>query len=75
MEFKGIKKEYELLEDKILYSLKNVMRSGNFILGKEVKDLESKLADYVGVKHCVSCANATDGLILALMAAGVTRTD
>lgn len=75
MEFKGIKKEYELLEDKILHSLKNVMRSGNFILGKEVKDLESKLADYVGVKHCVSCANATDGLILALMAAGVTRSD
>ena len=75
MEFKGLKKEYELLEDKILSSLRDVMRSGNFILGKEVLALENKLAEYVGVRHCISCANATDGLILALMAAGITKED
>lgn len=75
MEFKGLKKEYELLEDKILASLKNVMRRGSFILGEEVVLLEDKLAKYVGVKHCISCANATDGLIMALMAIGVSSGD
>ncbi len=75
MEFKGLKNEYEILEDKIVDSLKRLMRSGSFILGKEVAELEAKLADFVGVKHCVSCANATDGLILSLMAAGVGSGD
>ena len=75
MEFKGLKKEYEILEENILAGLKKVMRNGRFILGEEVRTLESKLAEYVGVKHCISCANATDGLILALMAIGVSRGD
>jgi len=75
MEFKGIRKEYEVIENKILDSLKRVMRNGNFILGKEVSELEERLAEYVGVKHCVTCANGTDGLILALMAIGIKAGD
>ncbi len=42
--------------------------SGAYIMGKPVKELEAQLAEYVGVKHCLSCANGTDALTLALKA-------
>ena len=70
MEFKGLKREYELIGAEITDHIQKVIASGNFISGDDVVQLESKLADYVGVRHCISCANATDGLILALMAIG-----
>ena len=47
--------------------MQSVIDSAAFIQGKEVKELEEKLANYVGVKHCISCANGTDALQLALM--------
>jgi len=43
----------------------------DFILGKKVFDLEKKLADYVGVKHCVTCANGTDALLIPLMSKNI----
>ena len=44
------------------------MQKGNFILGDEVIELEEKLADYAGVKECVTCASGTDALLIPLMA-------
>lgn len=44
-------------------------------MGPEVQELEERLSDYVGAKHCVSCANGTDALQLALMALGVRHDD
>lgn len=75
MEFKGLKREYELIGAEITDHIQKVIASGNFISGDDVVQLESKLADYVGVRHCISCANATDGLILALMAIGLSHGD
>lgn len=46
-----------------------------FIGGRHVKKLEEVLAQYVGVKHCISCANGTDALQLVLMAWGVGEGD
>ena len=46
----------------------DAVASGAFIMGKPVKELEASLAEYVGVKHCISCANGTDALTLALKA-------
>ena len=51
--------------------LANVLASGKFILGPEVKELEEKLADYVGTKYCITCASGTDALQIALMALNI----
>ncbi len=50
-------------------------RSGAYIMGPQVAELEQQLADYVGVKHCISCANGTDALRLALTALGIGPGD
>lgn len=52
-----------------------VLAHGKYILGPEVKELEEKLADYVGVKHCIACANGTDSLLIALMGLGIGAGD
>jgi len=56
-------------------SLINVLKHGQYILGPEVQRLEGQLAAYVGTKHCVTVANGTDALLLALMAVGVKAGD
>ena len=68
MEFRDLKKQYQLHKSQIDSAIHDVLLSGHFIGGEQVKQLEIKLADYVGVKHCISCANGTDALQLALMA-------
>jgi dTDP-4-amino-4,6-dideoxygalactose transaminase len=67
MQFIDLGSQYRYLKDKIDRRIQNVLDHGHYILGPEVTELEEKLADYVGVKHCVTCANGTDALQLALM--------
>lgn len=66
MEFRDLKKQYQVLKPEIDEAVRRVMESGGFIMGQKVSELEQTLAEYVGVKHCVSCANGTDALTLAL---------
>lgn len=68
MEFRNLKKQYQVLKTEIDSNMQEVLQNTNFISGKQVVELEQKLADYVGMKHCISCANGTDALTLALMA-------
>lgn len=75
MQFRDLVAQYAHLESEILSGVRTVMEDGNFILGKAVDELEQKLAAYVGVKHCVSCANGTDALQLVLMAWGIGPGD
>lgn len=75
MEFRDIKKQYQLHKLEIDAAIQNVLLSSHFIGGEPVRQLEEKLADYVGVKHCISCANGTDALQLALMAWGTGPGD
>ena len=51
------------------------MAHGHYILGPEVAELEAELAAYCGAKYCISCANGTDALQIALMALGVGHGD
>ena len=53
----------------------SVASSSKYIMGPQVKELETQLAEYVGVKHCLTCANGTDALTLALKAWGVGEGD
>ena len=53
----------------------SVLNHGRYILGPEVEELETSLASYVGVKHCIAVASGTDALLIALMALGVQAGD
>ena len=68
MEFRDLKRQYQILKKEIDAGIEDVLTSARFISGSQVKELEEKLAAYVGVKHCITCANGTDAITLALMA-------
>lgn len=75
MEFRDLKAQYQELKQEIDKAVAQALESGHYIGGPEVNELERRLAKYVGVKHCVTCANGTDALQLALMAWGVGPGD
>ena len=75
MEFRDLKKQYKVLKDQIDAGIAEVLSSARFISGPQVKELEQQLAEYVGVKHCSTCANGTDGVTLGLMAWGIGEGD
>lgn len=66
MQFRDLKKQYEILKPEIDAGIQDVINNTSFILGKQVTELETRLAEYVGRKHCISCGNGTDALVLAL---------
>jgi len=68
MQFRDLKKQYVALKEEIDNGIQAVIDSTSFISGKQVEILEKELAEYVGVKHCITCANGTDALTMALMA-------
>lgn len=75
MEFRDLKTQYQQHKKEIDAVICQVLSCGGFIGGKPVKELEEQLAAYAGVKHCVTCANGTDALLLALMAWGIGSGD
>lgn len=75
MEFRDLKKQYEVLKPQIDAAIADVVTCSHFISGPQVAALEKKLAAYVGVKHCITCGNGTDALTLALMAWNVGAGD
>jgi dTDP-4-amino-4,6-dideoxygalactose transaminase len=56
-------------------AIAKVLDHGIYIMGREVAEFEEKMAAFTGAKHCISCANGTDALLLGLMACGVKRDD
>ncbi len=52
-----------------------MLEHGQYILGAETVELEKKLAEYVGAKHCIGAASGTDTLLIALMAYGIGPGD
>lgn len=75
MQFRDLKYQYQVLKEDIDAAMLKVASDCNFISGKQVKELEEELAGYVGAKHCISCANGTDALSLAMMAWGIKEGD
>ena len=75
MEFRDLKKQYQVLREGMDQAILNAVASGAYIMGPQVKELEKQLAEYVGVKHCLTCANGTDALTLALKAWGIGPGD
>lgn len=75
MEFRGLKTQYLQNKGAIDSAIQSTLLDGCFIGGESVRQLEEKLADYAGVKHCITCANGTDALQLALMAWNIGEGD
>ena len=75
MQFRDLKRQYEALQSDIDKAIKDVINSTAFIMGKPVMELEEELAAYVGVRHCIACANGTDALTIALKVWGVGKGD
>lgn len=75
MQFIDLKSRHKLIGDKINARIQKVMDHGQFILGSEVRELEQKLAEFTGAKHCVTVSSGTDSLLIALMALGVGAGD
>lgn len=75
MNFIDLKTQYQNYKQEIDKAVLSVLESGGFVMGKLVTDLETRLADYVGVKHALAVSSGTDGLLIALMALGIGRDD
>ncbi len=71
IEFRDLKRQYTQIEELIDAQIRNVIEETKFISGPQVKELEKALADYTGRKHCITCANGTDAISIALISAGI----
>ena len=75
MQFRDLKAQYQRYRNEINAAIQKVLTSARFIGGSEVDELEKLLAEYVDVKHCITCANGTEAMTLVLMAWGITAGD
>lgn len=75
MDFVDLKTPYRQLQESINSRIQSVLDHGQYILGPEVDLLEKRLADYVGVNHCISVSSGTDALLIALMACDISSGD
>ena len=75
MQFIDLAAQQKRIREKIESNIAVVLNHGKYIMGPEVKELEDRLADYVGVKNAIGCASGTDALLMALMAYGVGPGD
>ena len=75
MEFIDLAAQQQRIKSEIDANIQKVLTHGKYILGPEVTELEEKLAAYTGAKYCITCANGTDALQIALMALGVGPGD
>jgi dTDP-4-amino-4,6-dideoxygalactose transaminase len=75
VEFIDLKTQQDRIRGKIDARIKKVLDHGQYIMGPEVFELETKLSEFCGAKHVITCANGTEALIMPLMAKGFTKKD
>ena len=75
MDFIDLAGQQQRIRENIDRAIGKVLSHGQYIMGPEIRELEEKLAAYVGVRHAVGCASGTDALLMALMAYGVGPGD
>ena len=73
--FIDLKAQYMRIQDEVNAGIQRVLEHGKYIMGPEVAEFESKLADFCGAKHAITCSNGTDALVLGLMAYDVGPGD
>ncbi len=75
MQFIDLAKQQSLIRVKLEKRIKDVLDHGSYIMGPEIQELEEKLADYVGIQHCITCSSGTDALLMPLMAQRIGKGD
>ena len=73
MKFINLERQSYKLLSKNITSIKNIMRSSQFIMGKEVFKLENKLKKFIGSKYCITTSSGTDALLIALMSLNLKK--
>ena len=71
MQFVDLFAQHQSLKKELDEAIENVIRESSFIRGPHVEEFESKYAELLNAKHCVSCANGTDAIYIALKALGL----
>ncbi len=75
MQFIDLKAQYAALKDSVDARIHAVLEHGRFIMGPEVKELEERLTEYCGARHCVTVSSGTEALLISLLALGVQAGD
>ena len=75
MEFVDLKTQYRRYQTEVDERIRRVLEHGRFIMGPEIEELEKDLAARVGVKHCITVANGTQSLEIALRALDIGPGD
>jgi len=75
MEFIDLKTQYRLLRPAIQERIQAVLDHGQYIMGPEVEELERRLAEFTGARHCITVASGTEALLISLMALGIQPGD
>ena len=70
-----LKGQYIEIKSEVDKAILDVVSSTKFINGPEVKSFQTELADYLGAKHVITCANGTDALQISMMALGLKPGD
>lgn len=73
--FVDLNAQYRALKPQINERINRVLEHGQYIMGPEIFELEDKLAEFVGVKHCITASSGTDTLLIAMMALGIGAGD
>jgi UDP-2-acetamido-2-deoxy-ribo-hexuluronate aminotransferase len=75
MKFIDLERQFHNISFEVNSAIEKVLHAGDFINGAAVGELEDKLSDYVGVKHCIAVANGTDALEISQKAIGIAKDD
>ena len=75
MQFIDLSAQQKRIRGNIEAAINKVLDHGQYIMGPEIKELETQLCAYVDVKHCITCASGTDALLMALMALDIGPGD
>ncbi|HBY55522.1 MAG TPA: aminotransferase DegT [Coxiellaceae bacterium] len=75
MQFTDLNYQYKKIKKNINQRIQQVLNHSQYIMGPEIRELEDKLAAFIGAKHCIGVANGTDALLIAMMVLGVGAGD
>ena len=73
--FIDLQTQQDIIRPDLEKKIHAILHHGQYILGPEIRELEEKLAEYTGAKHCVTVASGTEALLIALMALGIGPGD
>lgn len=75
MQFIDLPNQQKKIKNNLFHRITKVLEHGKYIMGPEIQELEKRLADFVGVNHCLTCSSGTDALLIPLMAINVGPGD